>query len=147
MRAARGPCLLLVTLVVWLGVLGAPRADGEAYKVIVHPSNPVTAVERAFVRDTFLKKATSWGHGPGLRPIDLGGAAPIRTRFSKEVLRKTRAQLRSYWNQQIFSGKGVPPPEATSVASAIAYVLDNPGAIAYVPADADVGRARVIRLE
>ena len=59
-------------------------------------------------------------------------------------MRKTPAQLKSYWNQQIFSGKGVPPPEADSPAAAVAYVLANPGAIAYVPADTDPGRTRVI---
>jgi hypothetical protein len=51
-----------------------------------------------------------------------------------------------YWNQQIFSGKGVPPPEADSTAAAVAYVLANPGAIAYLPADADPGRVKVIEV-
>ena len=60
------------------------------------------------------------------------------------MIRKTPSQLRTYWNQQIFSGKGVPPPEADSVASAIQYVLANKGAIAYIPADADAGKAKVI---
>ena len=75
---------------------------------------------------------------------DLTIAFPVRGRFSQEVLKKTPAQLKCYWNQQIFSGKGVPPPEAESPAAAVAYVLGNPGAIAYVPIDADTGRAKVI---
>ena len=63
------------------------------------------------------------------------------------MLRKTPAQLKSYWNQQIFSGKGVPPPEADSTADVIAYVLANPGAVGYLPVDVDPGRAKVVEVK
>jgi hypothetical protein len=61
------------------------------------------------------------------------------------VLRKTPAQLRSYWTQRIFSGTGVPPPEAETPTAALAFVLANPGAVAYVPSTLDTGRARVVK--
>jgi ABC-type phosphate transport system substrate-binding protein len=121
-------------------------AATDDYKVIVHPENPVRAVDRTFLRDIYLRKATDWtGAGP-VRPIDLAKRFSVRERFAQEVLRKTPAQLKTYWNQQIFSGKGVPPPEAESTAAAVVYVLANPGAIAYLPADADSGHAKVIKV-
>ena len=70
----------------------------------------------------------------------------VRDRFTQDVIRKTPAQLKNYWNQQIFSGKGVPPPEADSTAAAVAYVLANPGGIAYLPGDADPGKTKVIKV-
>jgi ABC-type phosphate transport system substrate-binding protein len=143
MRAALAIALVLVA--VGLGAAGAARADDAAFLVIVHPDNPVAAVDRGFLRDVFLKKATSWRHGPGARPVDLPPGRP-REQFTKSVLKKSRSQLRSYWNQQIFSGKGVPPPEAESVAAAIAFVRTHPGAIGYVPAGTDTGGARVVRI-
>jgi hypothetical protein len=76
-----------------------------------------------------------------------GGKCGASERFVREVIRKTPAQLKSYWNQQIFSGSGVPPPDAESSAAMIAYVVDHPGAIGYLPASVDPGGARVVRLK
>jgi ABC-type phosphate transport system substrate-binding protein len=114
--------------------------------VIVNPDNPIESVPRDFLRDAFLKKATEWGRGDTIRPIDLSGRFPARGKFTHDVLRKTSSQLRSYWSQQIFSGKGVPPPEVDSVADVIGYVLANPGAIGYLPDGTDPGRAKVIKV-
>lgn len=121
-------------------------AATDDYKVIVHPENPVSTVDRTFLRDIYLRKATDWTGARPMRPIDLAKRFSVRDRFAQEVLRKTPAQLKTYWNQQIFSGKGVPPPEAESTAAAVAYVLANPGAIAYLPTDADPGKAKVIKV-
>ena len=141
--------LLSAAAAVGLAVALVARSQAEPvdYKVIVHPENPVSAIDRAFLREIYLRKATDWaGRGP-IRPIDLARRFAVRDRFAHEVLKKTSAQVKVYWNQQIFSGKGVPPPEADSTAAAVAYVLANPGAIAYVPADTDPGRAKVIRVQ
>ena len=137
-------CVLAIALI---GIAGTPIAgDDGAYKVIVHPDNPFDSVDRDFVRDAYLKKATEWNDGEVIRPIDLAPRFRARDKFTENVIRKTAAQLRTYWNQQIFSGKGVPPPEAEAVADVIAYVVANRGAIGYIPADVDPGRAKVIRI-
>lgn len=114
------------------------------YQVIVHPDNPVSSVSRSFLRDAFLKKAIEWDSGETILPIDLAWTFPERRRFTEQILRKTPAQLKNYWNQQIFSGKGVPPPEAPSVGAVLQYVLANPGAVGYVPAGVDAGDAKVL---
>jgi hypothetical protein len=141
--------LLSAAVALGLAVAFAPgsHAAADDYKIIVHPENRAPAIDRAFLREVYLRKATDWpGRGP-IRPLDLAKRFAVRERFSHEVLKKTAAQLKVYWNQQIFSGKGVPPPEADSSAAAVAYVLATPGAIAYLPADADPGTARVIRVQ
>jgi ABC-type phosphate transport system substrate-binding protein len=149
MMRRRSHHLLSATVALGLAVaLGAgSQAATDDYKVVVHPDNPAPAVDRAFLREIYLRKATDWsGLGP-IRPIELTKRFAVRERFAHEVLKKTTAQLKVYWNQQIFSGKGVPPPEADTPAAAVAYVLANPGAIAYLPADSDPGRAKVIRVQ
>jgi len=130
-----------------IGLARAAHADRGGYKIIVHPDNPATTVSRDFVRDAFLKKATQWSSGETLRPIDLSTSFPIRERFTTEILKKTPAQLKNYWNQRIFSGKGVPPPEVDTVAEMIAYVASEPGAIGYIPAHVDPGDAKVVEVE
>jgi hypothetical protein len=119
-------------------------ADGEAFKVIVNPENPIDTIDRKFLRDAYLKKANDWRGGETLRPIDLSTKYAVRGTFVRDVLKKTPAQLKTYWNQQIFSGKGVPPPETATIADVVAYVLAHKGAVAYLPADADPGKAKVV---
>jgi hypothetical protein len=135
---------LVMFVAVALATAGDPVAAPDDYKVVVNPKNPITAIDRTFLREAYLRRATDWTTGEPIRPIDLVTRFAVRERFAIDVLKKTPAQLKRYWNQQIFSGKGVPPPEAESPAVAIAYVLGNPGAVAYLPTDADTGRAKVI---
>lgn len=138
---------VVAALVIALAAqLALASAAGDDYKVIVNPDNPVGAVDRRFLRDAFLRKASDWNGGAAIRPIDLTTRFAAHERFLHDVLNKTPAQLKSYWNQQIFSGKGVPPPEADTPAAVIAYVLANPGAVGYLPLDADVGGAKVIKV-
>jgi hypothetical protein len=138
-------CLFLVLALAGAG--GAAQAAEPAYQVIVHPDNPVTEVSRGFLKNAFLKKATSWGDGETLRPVDLAKKHPVRAQFAKDVLKKTLAQLKNYWNQLIFSGKGTPPPELDSEAAVIAFVLANRGAVGYLPAGSSAGGAKVVKVK
>ncbi|MDB4959076.1 MAG: hypothetical protein JWO36_6645 [Myxococcales bacterium] len=144
MRAPRIISSLLLAVLFALGLASRSNAADGGYKVIVHPDNPITSVDREFLRDAYLRKASEWNRGETLRPIDLATKFSVRDQFTQDVLKKTPSQLKNYWNQQIFSGKGVPPPEAESPAAVIAYVLAHPGAVGYVPASIDPGGAKVV---
>jgi ABC-type phosphate transport system substrate-binding protein len=137
-------CALLALMIVCLDHGAIAAEDG--YKVVVNPDNPISALDRDFVRDAYLKKTTEWNTGATIRPIDLTSRFSARDRFTQDILRKTPSQLKNYWNQQVFSGKGVPPPEADAVADVVAYVLEHPGAIGYLPVSADSGKAKTIKV-
>ena len=142
--------ILIVTfglLALVLSLANASVSNETRFKIIVHPENRVDALSREFLRNAYLKKSTQWSQGGTIRPIDLTSKLSARDQFTHDVMKKTPAQLKTYWNQQIFSGKGVPPPEADSVAAAIQYVLANPGAVGYLPADADPGKAKVVGIK
>ena len=134
-------------LAVALGTAHRVFADTEHFVVVVHRDNPTRSVDREFLRDAYLKKATDWSHGEVIRPVDLSMRFEVRDVFTREVLRKTPAQLRSYWNQQIFSGKGTPPIEADSINEMLEYVASNAGAIGYLPAGASPARVKVIEVK
>lgn len=137
---------MLVVIAVVLAA-GQSRAADTSFVVIIHADNQITELERGFVRDVFLKKTTEWGSGTAIRPIELTSRYSARAEFVRDVIGKTPQQLKNYWNQQIFSGKGVPPPESDSAAAIAAYVVNNPGAIGYIPAGADPRGARVVRVK
>jgi ABC-type phosphate transport system substrate-binding protein len=134
-----------VLLTSW-SVLAHTQSAPE-YRVIVHPSNPATSLQRDFVADAFLKKATRWPDGKALRPVDLSSQSPARQRFVESVLKRSIAGVRSYWQQQIFSGRNVPPPELDSDEAVIAFVLKYEGAIGYVSGTASCATVKVVALK
>ena len=136
--------LLLATL--WLGQVAVRAQRNEVFRVIVHPQNPISSVDRAFLRDAFLKKATNWPHGKAIRPIDLASKLPIREQFIQDVLKKTPAQLRSYWTQRIFSGRDLPPPELPNDEAVVRYVATHPGAVGYVAPGTPLGQTKRVGL-
>src|SRR5258708_37699636 len=67
------------------------------FVVIIHPSNPNRTLGRKFVGDAFLKKTTRWPDGSVIRPVDLVAESPVRERFSQDVLKRSAAEVKSYW--------------------------------------------------
>ncbi len=146
MRACRAH---LVVLLILLGTRTAasgadPRASG--WRVIVNPQNLVASVDRKFLAEAFFKKTTRWPNDELIRPVDLEPDASIRRRFSDEVLKKSVAAVKSYWQQMVFSGRGLPPPELDNEDQVVRFVLKNPGAIGYVSGNTDLQGAKVIPL-
>ena len=139
--------LASVVVLLALGFVTRSIAADDAYKIIVHPDNPTTSVDRDFLRKAYLKKAVEWKHGEAIHPVDLPAKTPARDKFVHDVLKKTPEQLKAYWNQQIFSGKAVPPPEVGSPAEMIGYVVATPGAIGYLPSGVDPGGAKVVEVK
>ena len=103
-----------------------------------------TKVDRKFVTDAFLKKRTRWGDAQVIRPVDLSASSAVRRRFSDQVLGRSLDAVRRYWNQQVFSGRGVPPPQVNNEAAVVEYVLTHPGSIGYVTAGTDIRGAKVV---
>jgi len=124
------------------------RAAAEAppFRLIVHPDNPQASAARDFVADAFLRKTTDWPDGQGIRPVDLPASSGTRIRFSESILKRSVAAVKHYWQQIIFSGRGVPPPELESDAAVIGYVLQNRGSIGYVSGTGDLGKAKVLSI-
>lgn len=141
----RGFLFSMVVLVL-IGASTGRSADDASFKIIVNPKNPIGSISPEFLRNAFLKKEAVWRNGETIRPVDLPADSPVRDQFARAALKKTLSQLRVYWNQQIFSGKGVPPLEAESIVKAIAYVIANPGAVGYLPVDVDTRGAKTVEV-
>jgi ABC-type phosphate transport system substrate-binding protein len=125
----------IVLSVALVGAAGAQAGLAWApptFRVIVHPDLPYSSLERRVVADLFLKKATRWPSGEAARPVDLASESPVRQRFSDEVLGRSVAAVKSYWQQLIFAGRGVPPPELGSDEEVLSFVARHPGSIGYV---------------
>lgn len=126
---------------------GAAAASNESFSVIVNAHNPTAAVDRRVLADVFLKKSTHWEDGESTRPADLPPNSTVRRDFSVRVLGRPVAAIRSYWQQSIFSGRDVPPPEFESDAAVMRYVAKNRGGVGYVASTTTLGAGiRVIEV-
>ncbi len=127
---------LLVLLGIFLFDSLSSAQEIESYKIIVNGSNPISSMTKDQISKLFLKKVTKWKNGQKVLPLDLTGTSPVRQDFSKEILGRNVWAIKAYWQKQIFSGRGVPPPEKSSDREVLAYVQENPGAIGYISASA-----------
>ena len=121
--------------------------EGPSYRIIVHPDNPTSKASPKFLANAFLKQVTRWDGGDWIRPVDLKPQTTTRRRFSETILNRSVAAVKSYWQQRIFSGRGVPPPELESDEAVVAYIMKHRGAVGYVSPAADIGKARLVRVE
>lgn len=121
-------------------------ADEPAVRVVVSEKSKVTALSRARVAAFFLKKTTAFDDGTPVEPVDQVEASPARKAFSDDVLRKSVRGVKSYWQQRIFQGLAVPPPEKTSDDEVMKAVAANPRAIGYVSGTAKLVGVREVTL-
>jgi ABC-type phosphate transport system substrate-binding protein len=135
----------LACLLVLVAVARAEPTPGV--RVIVNAKNPATRLERRFVADAFLKKRTRWDDDAQIQPVDLGQRSSERAEFSREVLDRDVSSVRRYWAQQVFSGRGVPPPEVSNDADVVHYVAEHPGGIGYVSAAAGLSGVKAVEVE
>jgi ABC-type phosphate transport system substrate-binding protein len=106
------------------------RSDG--FVIVVNEKNLVSTMPRGLVSRLFLKKVSRWDTGAVALPVDLPANSPVRDAFTRNVLSKSVGSVKAYWQQQIFSGRDVPPPEKPGDDAVLEFVQSNPAAIAYV---------------
>jgi ABC-type phosphate transport system substrate-binding protein len=124
----------------------ASAQEAPSFRVIVNVQNPLGSISRDFLSDVFLKRTTRWDGGDTIQPVDLRPDAAARRKFSEQVLKRSVAAVRSYWQQRIFSGRAVPPPELDSDQTVVDYVTRHQHAIGYVSGTARLGSTKELAL-
>ncbi|HEX2833186.1 MAG TPA: hypothetical protein VHW00_09235 [Thermoanaerobaculia bacterium] len=134
-------------LAVMLLLIASGTAHAAAFKVIVNDSVKVQSLPKKAVSDLFLKKSVKWEGGRAVVVVDQVEAAEVRDAFSRAVHGKPAAAIKSYWTQQIFAGRDVPPVEKKSDAEVLAFVRANAGAIGYVADSTATDGVRVLEVK
>lgn len=151
--AVRALAVACAWLVLWSAAPSARGAShvraldvGDAFQLVVHPASRSAVLTRDFVAQAFLKRVTRWPDGGTIHPVDLRPDSATRRAFSERVLARSVSAVRSYWQQRIFSGRDLPPPELDSDDAVLRYVVNTAGAIGYVAAGKKIGDAKPIVL-
>jgi ABC-type phosphate transport system substrate-binding protein len=125
----------------------ATTAIAQDFKVIVNSANSTTELPGDVAAKLFLKQTLKFPSGTAAQPVDQSKGSAVRASFSKAVLSRPVAAVETYWQQQIFAGKEVPPPAKSSDDEVIAFVKSNPGAIGYVSAGATTTGVKVVDIK
>ncbi len=122
----------------------ASAASAQEFKVVVNSANTTADLTADVATKLFLKQVPKFPNGTAAQPVDQGKGAAARVAFTKTVLGRAVSAVESYWQQQIFSGKDVPPPSKGSDDEVVAFVKANAGAIGYVSAGAATAGVKVV---
>ena len=119
-----------------------------SFQVVVNSTNPDTVLTKEELSKIFLKKVKKWdGLKEKIMPVDLVEDSSIRKEFSEKILDKQISSVKAYWQKQIFSGRGVPPPEKKSDEDILEYIEENQGAIGYISKKTKIGKYDVKLVE
>jgi ABC-type phosphate transport system substrate-binding protein len=144
-RLAISAALIVALTALCATVFGQQHSPAPPpYKIIVHPRNAEVSVDRKFLEDAFLKKITAWPNDDVIRPADLAPDSPVRRAFTRDVLNRSVEAVKGYWQQRIFSGRDVPPPEFQQDEEVVQFVLRHEGGVGYVSGTANVNGCKVL---
>ena len=125
----------LLGLALVAGVLAAPvHAQDKDFVVIVNAFNPFVTIRTDDLSRIFLKKTATWSNGQTAQPVDQSEGSNLRRRFTARVLNRDTGSVKSYWQQQVFSGRAVPPPALDTDAAVLEFVRQHPYGVGYVSA-------------
>lgn len=139
--------LALAALVVAALVSGGVAfGQQQGFRLIAHSTVSESSLSKEQASDYFLKKDTKWESGVEVKPVDLN-VREVREAFSSEVHDRSLGAVKKFWQRQIFTGRGTPPPEKASDREVIDFVEKTPGAIGYVSPGTDLSKALVKQLQ
>ncbi|HMJ09829.1 MAG TPA: hypothetical protein VK524_00415 [Polyangiaceae bacterium] len=140
---------LSASILAWLSLATARAGEpaAPAFRVVVHPDHRTSSITQELLANLFLKKVGRWDSGARAQPVDQLPSSAVRQQFSQSVLKRSVAAVRSYWQQRIFSGRGVPPPALDSDQAVISYVQKEKGAVGYVSPSAKLDGVKVLALK
>jgi ABC-type phosphate transport system substrate-binding protein len=138
-RAMRVKKIVFVAILAFAMSIVPTIAVGQSFNVVVNETNSTESMSKQALSKFFLKQTTTWINGIMAIPVDQAADSEIREAFSREIHGRDVTAIKSFWQRQIFSGRGVPPTERASDEEVIVFVQANPGAVGYVSVDAELG--------
>jgi len=136
----------LLLCILWIICHSTVHAQEVRFRIVVNPANNITTLDQKVLADIFLKKTTFWPDMKNILVVDLASTSPVRRQFSEQVLEKPISAVRNYWQQLLFSGREVPPPELKNDEEMVSFVSTHENAIGYVSGNADLRGLKTIRI-
>jgi ABC-type phosphate transport system substrate-binding protein len=138
--------IILVCAVSFVGALRAAALDGVV--IIANKDVPVNSLSAAALKDIYTGRTAYWPDGQSVDLAVLADGIQEKTDAAlEEVSGMDDSHFRIFWQRMVFSGRGQQPNKIDDVASLVAFVASHKGAIAIVPADADLPGVRKLDIQ
>lgn len=124
--------------------LHATAAHAGEMAIIVNPAAGVDSLSSDDIIRIFLGKSTSFPNEMSVTPIAHKEGTAIRNQFDSAILHKSASQVKAYWAQQVFTGRGSPPDEYASDEEIKKLVASNPSMIGYIESSAVDSTVKVV---
>lgn len=124
--------------------LHATAAHAGEMAIIVNPGAGVDSLSEEDIVRIFLGKSTTYPNDANVTPLARKEGTDIRNQFDSSILHKNASQVKAYWAQQVFTGRGTPPDEYASDDEIKKLVASNPGMIGYIESSAADSTVKVV---
>lgn len=114
--------------------------------VVAGARSALPELTRDTIEQLYLGRVRNLDDGTPVLLADLPAGA-LRDGFYRQLTGKNPAQIRAHWSRMVFTGRALPPQEATDVEQLRQWLAANPQMIGYLaPADADPRVKVLLRL-
>lgn len=127
-----------------LGCALAGSVQAEKLMVVVNPRSGVTALSKSELVNIYMGRRKVLEGENTAFPLDISGTNTLKARFYELLLKKKLAEINSYWARLIFSGQGSPPRQLDDFAQIRSAIMDNIGAIGYLPDSESIDGLKVV---
>lgn len=116
----------------------------QATNIIVNNSVPAYHYSLNEVRAMFVMRLTQWKNGKTIKVFVLPDDHPVHKSFTKNNLNMFPHQLRSIWNNLIYSGTGTAPIQVSSLEEMQEVISNTPDAIGYVESSSQNSKVHLL---
>lgn len=132
---------LLAAAALLGAALPALALDGV---VIANEGVSATSLSASALKDIYTGKNMQWEGGQAITIVFVGDKTDAAL---KEASGMDSSAFKTFWQRLAFSGRGQQPKKVDDGAAAVALVASTKGAIAIVPADAELKGVKKIELK
>jgi ABC-type phosphate transport system substrate-binding protein len=123
-------------------------ALADAIAIIVHKSNPTEELSFRELRRIFMLERQTWRHGRKITVVLRESGQPERAEAIRLICEMSEQDYDRHLLLQTLRGTITQGPREIRTAEAmIRFIFNAPGAIGYVPANADASLTRVLRID
>jgi ABC-type phosphate transport system substrate-binding protein len=132
---------LPLAAIIALGALQSRALDAV---VVANEGVAASSLDAGALKDIYNGKTMYWDGGQAIVIVVVDGKTDAAL---KDASGMDASQFKTFWQRLAFSGRGTQPKKVDDVAKALEIVASTKGAVALLPADAELKGVKKIDLK
>lgn len=111
---------------------GAPTQAWAEMSIVTGQGSAIASLSRSEAERLYLGRTTTLADNSAVTLVDLPPGT-ARDKFYLDLTGKNPVQTRANWSRQVFTGRALPPRQATSMDELRTWLISDPHSIGYMP--------------